>query len=147
MRDTETKRIFTKGVEGLAQGDTLLALGFFEKVRQMENSPVADSYYAFCIAKERGQVSKAISLCRESIKREPENSLHYLNLGRIYLLEHNKTEAIRILREGLNFEKNQQIVEELNKLDIRKPPVIGFLKRSNPINKYFGIILKKLRLR
>jgi tetratricopeptide (TPR) repeat protein len=147
MHGTEAKRIFTKGLEGLAQGDTLLALGFFEKVRQMENSPVVDSYYAFCIAKERGQVSKAISLCKESIKREPNNSLHYLNLGRIHLLENNKTEAIRIFREGLNFEENLQIVEELKRLEIRKPPIFRFLKRSNPINKYFGIILKKLRLR
>jgi tetratricopeptide (TPR) repeat protein len=147
MHDAEAKRIFTKGLEALARDDILAALSSLEKAKHIEDSPVINSYYAFCIAKERGQVSKAILLCEESIKKEPTNSLHYLNLGRINLIENNKTEAIRIFREGLNFEANQQIVEELNKLVIRKPSIFPFFKRSNPINKYLGIILKKLRLR
>jgi hypothetical protein len=92
MHDTEAKRIFTKGLEGLAQGDTLLALAFFEKVRHMENSPVVDSYYAFCIAKERGQVSKAILLCKESIKKEP-------NCGRIEKARDKKTTCILFSKE------------------------------------------------
>ena len=147
MHDKEAERNFRKGLEFLAHGNTLAALASFEKARHIENSPVINSYYAFCIAKERGQMDKAISFCEESLKREPNNSLHYLNLGRIYLIENNKAEAIRIFREGLNFEANKQIVEELNKLVVRKPPIFRFLKRSNPVNKYFGIILKKLRLR
>jgi tetratricopeptide (TPR) repeat protein len=147
MHDVEANRIFTKGFEALTHDDILTALASFEKARGIENNPVINSYYAFCIAKERGQISKAILLCKESMQAEPNNSVHYLNLGRIYLIENNKGEAIRIFREGLNVEANQQIVDELNRLVIRKPPVISFLKRNNPINKYLGIILKKLRLR
>lgn len=147
MHDTEAERLFTRGLEALAEGNTLSALSFFEKAIHTQYSPVISSYYALCIAKERGQVSKAISLCEDAIKREPQNSQLYLNLGRIYLIDNNKTDAIKTFREGLNYEANQQIVDELNKLVIRKPPVFSFLKRSNPINKYLGIILKKLRLR
>jgi tetratricopeptide (TPR) repeat protein len=147
MHNAEAKGIFTKGLEALANDDMLTALASFEKARRIENSPVINTYYAFCIAKERGQVSKAILLCRESVQKEPNNSVHYLNLGRIHLIENNKAEAIRVFREGLSVDANHQIVEELNKLVIRKPPVIRFLKRSNPVNKYLGIILKKLRLR
>jgi tetratricopeptide (TPR) repeat protein len=147
MNDTEAERLFTRGLEALAEGNTLSALSFFEKAMYIQSSPVISSHYAFCIAKERGQVGKAIALCEEAITREPKNSLHYLNLGRIYLIDNNKTDAIKTFREGLNYEANQQIVEELNKLVIRKPPIFPFLKRSNPINKYLGIILKKLRLR
>jgi len=147
MHDKEAERNFKKGLDALTHGDTLAALASFEKARHIENSPIINSYYAFCIAKERGQTGKAILLCEESLSKEPSNSLHYLNLGRIHLVENNKTEAIRIFREGLNFEANQQIVEELNKLVIRKPPVFRFLKRSNPLNKYIGIALKKIGLR
>ncbi len=145
MHDTE--RLFTRGLEALAEGNTLSALSFFEKAIHTQYSPVISSYYGLCIAKERGQVSKAISLCEDAIKREPQSSQLYLNLGRIYLIDNNKADAIKTFREGLNYEANQQIVDELNKLVIRKPPVFSFLKRSNPINKYLGIILKKLRLR
>jgi len=147
MSVTEVERLFTKGLEALANGSILSALVFFEKAIKIENNPAIWSYLAFCIAKERGQFSKAISLCEEAIKKEPNNSAHYLNLGRIYLFTYKKAEAINIFREGLNYEANQQIVDELNKLIIRKPPVIPFLKRKNPLNKYLGIILKLLRLR
>ena len=138
----EVEGLLKKGLEALAQGDTLSALSYFEKAINIENSPIISSYYAFCIAKERGQVIRAISLCEEAIKREPKNSLHYLNLGRIYLITNNKEDAIKTFREGLNYEANQQIVDELSRLEIRKPPIIKFLKRNNPINRYLGIILR-----
>jgi len=145
--DTEAEGLFKKGLEALTEGNTLSALSYLEKAINIDNSPIISSYYAFCIAKARGQVSKAVSLCEEAIKREPQNSQLYLNLGRIYLIDNNKTDAIKTFREGLNYEANQQIVDELNRLVIRKPPIFPFLKRSNPINKYLGIILKILRLR
>jgi tetratricopeptide (TPR) repeat protein len=146
----EAEGIFREGLEALAQGNTLSALSFFEKAISTENTPTISSYYAFCIAQARGQVHKAISLCEEAIKKEPGNSQHYLNLGRIYLVDHNKEYAMRIFREGLNCESNQQIIDELNRLGPRKPPIIPFLKRSNPINKHLGIMLRgknKLRIR
>jgi tetratricopeptide (TPR) repeat protein len=147
VHDKEIEGFFKKGLEALAEGNTLSALSFFEKALHKKYSPVISSYHAFCIAKERGQISKAISLCKEAIKKEPNNSFPYLNLGRIYLIDNNKADAIKTFREGLNYETNQQIVDELNKLEIRKPPVFPFLKRTNPINKYLGIILKIFRLR
>ncbi len=146
----EAEELLKKGSDALAQGNTLSALSCFEKAINIEDSPIISSYYAFCIAKARGQVNRAISLCEEAIKKEPENSLHYLNLGRIYLITNNREDAIKTFREGLNYEANQQIVDELNRLVIRKPSIIPFLKRSNPINKYLGIILRRqkgLRIR
>jgi tetratricopeptide (TPR) repeat protein len=145
--NNETETHLEKGVEFLTQGDMLSALYHFEKAFSMDNSALISSYYAFCIAKERGQFSKAISLCKEAIREEPQNPSLYLNLGRIYHLSNRKADAVKTLREGLKFEANQQIVEELTKLGTRKPPVLPFLKRNNPLNKYLGIILKKLRLR
>ena len=142
MPGGEVEELFREGLEALARGNTLSALSSFEKARSIENTPIISSSYAFCIAKARGQVSKAISLCEEAIKKEPNNSQHYLNLGRIYLIGHNRESAIKIFRVGLSYESNQQIVDELNKLGTRKPPVIPFLKRTNPINKHLGIMLR-----
>ena len=147
MIDIEVESLFNRGLEALNIGDTLSALAYFEKALKIENSPLICSYFAFCISKERGQYTKAVSLCEEAINREPENTDLYLNLGRIHLLQNKKEEAVKIFRDGLNYGVNQQIIEELNKLGTRKPPVISFLKRSNPINKYLGIILKQLGLR
>ena len=147
MSNTEVERLFMKGVEALDQDNTLSALFYFEKALDIEDSPIINSSFAFCIAKERGQLSKAISLCEEAIKKDPESSIHYLNLGRIYLLSNKREDAIKIFREGLNYEANQKIVDDLNKLGTRQFPVISFLKRSSLINKYLGIIFNKMRLR
>jgi len=147
MQDAKANHLYNKGIEHLSQGKTLSALSCFENALKKEDSPSIWSYYAFCIAKERGQIKKAMLLCKEALEEEPDNSVHYLNLGRIYLFTRKKAEAITILREGLNHETNEQIIKELDNLVPRKPPVIPFIHRDNPINKYLGIILKALRLR
>jgi len=147
MVNPEAKQLFDKGIQALAEGTILSALSCFEKALAIEEDPFISSFFAFCIAKERGEIRKAISLCNAAIEKEPENSFHYLNLGKIYLIKKDNKEAINIFRQGLNYEENQQIVDELNKLGTRKPPVIPFLKRNNIINKYLGMILSRLKLR
>ena len=147
MVNPKSKQLFDKGIDALSEGKILAALSCFENAFAIEEDPLISSFIAFCIAKERGDVQKAISLCNAAIRKEPENSFHYLNLGKIYLLRKDTKEAINILRQGLKYEENQQIADELIKLGTRKPPVIPFLKRSNSINKYLGMILSRLKLR
>lgn len=147
MSDRELEKLFADGLRFLNSGDILYALACFEKAALVEDSPLNKSYRAFCMAKERGLFKKAIDLCESAIKEENNNSVHYLNLGRIYLLADQKSDAIRVFREGLGHEQNKQIIDELDRLSTRKAQVIPFLKRENPINKYLGMVLGKLRLR
>jgi tetratricopeptide (TPR) repeat protein len=147
MVNPVAKQLFKKGLQELTEGKTLTALSCFEKALGIEEAPLISSFFAFCIAKERGEIQKAISLCNAAMKKEPENSFHYLNLGKIYLLKKDKNEAINIFRQGLHYGDNQQIVDELNRLGTRNPPIIPFLKRGNIINKYLGMIVSRLKLR
>ncbi|NWF52859.1 MAG: DUF4115 domain-containing protein [Nitrospirae bacterium] len=147
MQEKDGEKLYRKGLEALNRGDTLSALSYFERAINIERSPSVCSGYAYCIAKERGQISNAISLCEEAIQKEPQNTFHYLNLGRIYLIHNNRAEAIKTFREALKYEENPVIIEILNTLGLRRPPVIKFLKRNNPVNKYLGIILRTNRWR
>ena len=147
MPMTESDELFTQGLEALARGDTLSALAIFERAVQREERPTISSFLALCIAKERGQFQLAVTLCEKAKAREPHNTVHYLNLGRIYLIARKKDDAIRTFREGLGYEQDPKIIDELEKMGTRKPPFISSLKRSNPVNKYLGIILKRLGLR
>jgi hypothetical protein len=79
--------------------------------------------------------------------REPDNSVHWLNLGRVFLFQGRKIEAIKTFREGLKLNSEPRIIEELQKLGTRKLPVIPFLHRTNPLNKILGIVLQLLKLR
>ena len=147
MIETEAEKEFSKGLKALQEGNSLAALGSFEKAAGLESRPVYFSSFGFCIAKERGQVQKGIVLCREALEREPENTVHYLNLGKIYLVAGDKQEAIGVFRKGLAFGQNQEIIGLLDAIGTRKPPLIRSLSRDNPVNKYLGKLLSKLRFR
>jgi Flp pilus assembly protein TadD len=147
MSITEAEELFQKGVEAVDNRNWLSALSIFEKAVQLECLPAYQSYLAACIAKERGQYNTATAMCREAMEKDPGNPVHYLNLGRICLIQGRKEEALTVFREGLEHGRDEKIIEELVRLGTRKRPVIGFLPRDNPINKYLGIILSTLKIR
>src|SRR5208283_1458311 len=147
MHTVTAEELFKKGVGALASGKMIPALASFEKALELEDNPAFYSYFALCIAKERGQVRKAIKLCEEALQKDRENTAHYLNLGKILLQAGNRNDAIMVFRGGLKYGTDLLIIDELVKLAIRKPPVISFLSRNNPINKYLGILFNKLELR
>lgn len=147
MLDRGGEKLFTDGLKAFVKGDTRAALSFFERAIEMDNKPAYFSYLAVCVAKEQRRFELAFTLCEGARKREPQDPVHYLNLGRIYLLSGNKAEAIKTFREGLDRAENIEITEELDKLGIRKRPVIQSLDRSSPVNKWLGIFLKRAGLR
>jgi len=142
----EAERLLEQGIEVLTQGDMPSALCYFEKAFHINDSPLISSYYAFCIAKERRQFSKAIALCTEAIKKDPQNPFHYLNLGRIHLLSDEKADAMKIFREGLKYGVTPQVADATVKLVTPEPPVMPPLKKENHFNKYLCLMLKKLGL-
>ena len=147
MSIPQAEENFTKGVQALSNGHLYLALDCFEQAIQLERSPLCCSYLAFCLAQARGQFAEAVSLCEESLDKDPGNSVHYLNLGRVYTMAGQREKAINVFRQGLQFENADDIVRELVTLGTRKPPVIQSLNREHPLNKICGIMMKKLGYR
>jgi tetratricopeptide (TPR) repeat protein len=147
MPNMQAEEFYEKGLHALSNGHVYLALVCFEQAANLEKSPMYCSHLAFCLAKARGQYREAISICAEVLKEEPANHVHYLNLGRIYLLSGEREKALQTLRDGLQYDKNGEILRELERLGMRKPPVFPSLKREHPLNKYCGILLKKLGYR
>ena len=72
--------------------------------------------------------------------------IFYLNLGRAYLAAGKKKEALDAFRMGLATDaKNKELLWEVKKLGVRRALPVSFLKRSNPLNKYIGMILHRLK--
>ena len=70
----------------------------------------------------------------------------YLNLGRACLAAGKKHDAIQAFQKGLSYDGNHfELKKEQRLLGIRKAPPVPFLSRSNPINKYIGIVLHGAR--
>lgn len=131
------------------------ALGILrEALQKFPSDPFLMSYYGCLVAVVENNPKDGIKICLDAIVGI-KNSLPfgseffypalYLNLGRAYLKGNQKTEAFNAFQEGLkNDPENHDLLWELRKLGKRKKPPIPFLHRSNPVNKYIGLLVSKV---
>ena len=143
----EAEELFQRGILALQQKNSLAALAFFERSYALRKTPLAASYLGFCMAAERGVISDALSLCNQAIEQEPHEPRHYLNLAKVYLKADLKPECLNALRKGIAQGDDPQIRLLLETVGVRKTPLFSFLPRGSFLNKYLGIILKRIRLR
>jgi tetratricopeptide (TPR) repeat protein len=119
--------------------------------------PLIISYYGWLDAAVEGRYRSGIQACLSAIDLMEKRSLHgeednigafnavlYLNLGRAYLAAGKKKEAVSAFTNGQKHnKKNADIRKELNALGTRKKLPVSFLSRSNPLNKYLGMLLHR----
>jgi len=89
---------------------------------------------------------KALALIMKSSSYGEEMlfPVFYLNLGRAYVAAGKKKDALETFSKGLKFDNsNRDLQKEMRALGKRKTALVPFLDRSNPINKYIGLILHK----
>lgn len=135
--------LLMKGLN-VIETDSLLALVCLERAALDIHTPELASALGFCLAKERAQFGRAVELCRSAIAMDPSNTAHYLHLGRVYLMQGKKNEAIEIYKEGLTHGENAQIREDLGLIGLRRRPVIPLLRREHALNRSLGFILDKI---
>jgi tetratricopeptide (TPR) repeat protein len=138
---------FAEGVAVLKKGYTNQALACFEKAYRLKPSPEVTSHLGYCRAYIWCTYQEGIDLCQEAIGKEPDNPIHYLNLGKIYLARQQKKLAVETFRKALDLHPSPEITAELDRLGSRKPPVFGSLPRRHFLNKYTGLMLSRLGLR
>jgi tetratricopeptide (TPR) repeat protein len=148
VEEREISKHFNKARSLIKEDNTLDALFYLDKiVDQTDNAEVLSSF-GLCIALERGKVKDAIDLCLKAIDKDSKNVFHYLNLGKVYLKDGKKAVGIDIFRKGLRLNIDNEYAKEidliLNKLGTRRKPLLPFLGRKHFVNKYCGIVLRKL---
>ncbi|SRR6266568_1190812 len=141
------QREFDRAQHELDRNNVLAALACLERALSIWDDPLWHSRLGFCIAKQRGQLTRAFELCRTAIEHDPGNSLHYLYLGKVYLVAGNTYEALQAFRQGMILGGSPELKRMLEAIGTRKLPVISFLSRDNLLNKYLGKILGRLGLR
>ena len=131
----------------LDQNNVLAALACLERALGIWDDPVWHSRLGFCIAKQRGLITRAFELCRGAIEHDPDNPLHYLYLGKVHLVAGNALEALQTFRQGMVLGGSPELERMLDSIGTRKAPVLSFLSRDNLLNKYLGIVFARLGLR
>lgn len=119
------------------------------------NNPLILSYRGYLEAVVNKYYFQGEMLCEDAFKVLKEQMplcesfflpLLYLNLGKVYAAANNRKTAYNTLKKGLEIDNaNEELLNEITKLGIRRKPLIPFIKRSNPINKYLGKLLYKLK--
>ncbi|QWV94045.1 tetratricopeptide repeat protein [Geomonas oryzisoli] len=144
LDDMETEELVRLGSEALEARKFAAAHRYLHAALQRRRSPEHLSLYALALAQHTGNIRTALALCQEAVKQEPKNSNHFLRLGTIYLSAGRKKEAIRALHLGLRVGRNPAITRLLQTLGHREKPVLPFLARGNPLNKYLGKLRSSL---
>lgn len=145
MVTESSERQFKEGLEFLKGNNLEKATRAFEKAykEDKENAKYM-SYYGMCAALRWGEIGLGLELCTRAVKKEFYKTDYYINLARVYMKADNKKGAITVLKKGLRFDPENDIIhDELVRLGARKKSIIPFLGRSNPLNKSLGIFFRK----
>jgi hypothetical protein len=113
-------------------------------VRPGNGSPDSLSAYALSLAAQKDQLPRALLLCREAVRRAPEEPSHYLHLGKIYLLAGKKHLALHAFRKGLGHDRGTMLLNEIRRLGFRREPIFPFLGRKHRLNRFLGRLLARM---
>jgi tetratricopeptide (TPR) repeat protein len=136
---------FRKGKKFLNKDKLERAIKAFEKAYKADrDNPSYMSYYGMCAAMERGEMGLGLELCTRAIKKEFFRTEFYVNLGKVYIAAGNKKGAIAVIKKGFKHDpENEELNQMLIMLGVRKRAIIPLLKRSNPLNKFLGILFRR----
>lgn len=143
--------ILNRGIDSCRRGDWNEGLRELGRLTEGGQAPdglpgVFYSYLGYGLALVDRKVREGIKLCRHSVKVglfEPDN---YLNLARTYLLARDRSGAVRAVRDGLRIDPHNAALRRLRKeLGVRRPPVLRFLSRGNPLNQALGRLRHMLK--
>jgi hypothetical protein len=116
----------------------------FRHALSSDAPPASLSALGLSIAANKGDHPQGVVLCKEAIRLAPE-PIHYYHLGKVYLLSGKKHLALHAFRKGLKFGYHHGLAREIERLGFRRPPILPFLGRKHPLNRYAGILLTRLR--
>ena len=137
---------YRRGRELQTRGDEAQALEHFRTAHQLD--PANPRYRSFCglgLALVERRFDRALELCRSAAKEEFFNPELYHNLARVHLAFGFKAESLRYLRRARMIDPgNETIARLLDELGPRRLPVLSFLPRRHPLNRWLGTLRHSL---
>ena len=107
-------------------------------------NPFYLSYTGLLAAVADRRFGDAETLCREALNYKCNHAQLYLNLAEVYQQAGRTSDAIDVLEKGMvSAGRDFRIRRALERIGVRRSPVLTFLHRSNPIN----VLLGRLRYR
>lgn len=103
------------------------------------------AYLGYGIAKTQRQVDEGLKLCRRAVEQDLYQPESYYFLARTCLLGGDRREASIVVDRGLRVDSTHAGLAALRaELGQRRQPVLGFLPRRHPVNRWLGLIRHRL---
>jgi len=141
-----------EAIELTREGEYEEALALFEanlaamnggNMQQKRLAAYAFSFYGVCLAKVQRQYAQAVRCCEISLRHNLLDPIHHHNLALVYLERDDRARAVETLNAGLRLDpRNRNLNRIWDSIGRRRPPIIPFLSRNNPLNIWLG---KKFR--
>lgn len=142
----DTMRDIEEAIDLARAGDYEAAISIFEADRTCKYFPEAMAYYAYCVSELERNHKVAIDICMNALKFEKGLPSIHLNLGKILVNAGKRKSALKVLNRGLNLSgfNDTDIAVEINRLGIRRAPVLDFLPRGSGPNRLLGRLVDLL---
>jgi predicted Zn-dependent protease len=140
MIQIEAFKEFRAGLTFLRGGDARKALPHLKSALEEEPAnPFYISYLGVALAATEQKWAEAEELCRSAIRMSRRQAQLYLNLAEVYVGADRKQDAADTLLRGLRYSPHDQRLKiGLDRLAIRRPPVLRFLPRTHTVNRSLG---------
>ncbi len=139
------------GRDLLVQGDIPAAIKHLCRAFEASTGdPEAMSWYGLALAKGGVDRLRGVVLCEAALRKAAHRPLPelYHNLGQAYLVVEYRAQAADVLRQGASrFPEHEGLMRTLVDMGLRRRPVLPFLSRRNPVNKYLGLLRHRLLAR
>ncbi len=104
------------------------------------------SYYGLCLALHRGRIKEAAEFCWLGVEKDHYNPDSYHNMARVWVAGRSRRKAVEAIEKGLALDpRHKGLVQLRTEIGLRRPPVVPFLHRDNPLNVSLGRMRAKSR--
>lgn len=136
--------------------DLKRALAIAAEARDVHpDDPLVLTHYGYLLAMVEKKHKSALEACEKAITLLPrkmpsglehsQKPLLYWHLTRVYQSAGNRNGAVQAIYRGIGFDREGGILhKELERIGVRRRPVIPFLGRSSLINRFLGMIRHRL---
>jgi predicted Zn-dependent protease len=131
---------FKECLKRLRDGQPTEALSFVRRALGSEpKNPFYLSYTGLLAAMAEKRFGDGEMLCQEALGLKCNHAQLYLNLAEVYQQAGRTSDAIDVLQKGLiSAGRDFRIRRALERLGVRRLPVLTFLHRSHPVNRALG---------
>ncbi len=131
---------FGDGLAAFSARDLPGAHAAFERAHRLDpREPRAMSWYGVTLVLVERNITLGVSLCDGALRVSPDDPELLLNSARVHVALHQRQRAARAIGRGLAaWPAHPALLAARDALGTRRPPVLPFLARANPLNRLLG---------